>query len=412
MINLCDFKLPDSCILWRKFHFIIPLVALTSWTGEASVVNKVHYEDHIDSLSLEKDRDLQGVSQKNGYAVAFSDGGNLHLWGLGRISWDPSSNNNKFNQTYFRFYFDGKKSEELMFRIRLDYMHYRRFVESENAYSSSDEADGNDDLKTVYFGRAYLSYRPKALEHWSFDIGRVLNQQYRYDVLGLSAFDTYNKAKIRAVYSGATSGEYDVGEGVIAKFRNNSFEASFGITYGPQSVDYRYVSSPSVSERFFYSGRIGTRTEITAQANLSYGVAASVYSHRSDTPEHYEVLPDICYADEWGYIFSQMQYRDVYDSNGEFRTSDYAFLLKNYLEVGTSFGFDGVELSIDSFIDSAYYDGEQVHNLGVESYLYTDSGLMVGGSASYSDLLDQMKGSAQTNFFRRISLSLLANKEF
>lgn len=378
-------------------------------------------ETHLVNLTAEKLADRIGAdrkgthdampstSQKNGYRVDFKDGGYLHLWGLGRLYWYPYSNNNKITQPYFRFYFDGKKTDELMFRVRMDYQHYY-FDDTEKVYSADGTAQNDNNMKTIYFGRAYITYTPKALSNWSFDIGRILNQQYKYDVLGYCAFDGSDKAKITKFNAGYTSGEYDVAEGVDTTYRNGNFIAKLGITYRGNSKP----DGEAQNERYFYSGRVGHSLDLGNFGNLTYGVAGSVSSHRETEVETYEILPDLLYSVGSWYALNQTMYRDVYDTNGTFATSDYKFLLKNYFEVGTDFELFGVGTAIDSYIDSAYYDGDQVHNLGLEAFFYLPHGLMLGSSFSYANLFNQFAAGegAHSNFFRRISGSILINKYF
>lgn len=353
---------------------------------------------------------IASTSQKNGYRLDFQEGGGyLHMWGIGRLYWYPYSNNSKVTQPYFRMYFDGKKTDELMFRVRMDYQHYY-FDDTEKVFTEDGTAQTADSTKTIYFGRAYVTYAPKALPNWSFDIGRVLNQQHKYDVIGYSAFDGAADALITKFNAGYTAAEYDVAEGVDASYKNGNFTGKFGVTYRGNSKP----DGQPQNERFFYAGRVGYSNDLGKLGNISYGVAGNISSHRETVPEVYEILPDFMWSGGGWYVMIQSMFRDVYDSQGAFATEDYKFLLKNYFEVGTDFEIFGVGTAVDSFIDSAYYGGQQAHNLGLEAFMYLPHGLMLGGSFTYNNLTNQFAGGegANTNFFRRISGSVLINKYF
>lgn len=353
---------------------------------------------------------IASTSQKNGYRIDFNEGGGyLHMWGLGRLYWYPYSNNSKITQPYFRMYFDGKKTDELMFRVRMDYQHFY-FDDTEKVFSADGTAQNENGTKTIYFGRAYVTYAPKALPNWSFDIGRILNQQHKYDVLGGSAFDGSAKALIGKLDQSYTGAEYDVAEGIDSSYKNGNFTAKFAFTYRGNSAK----DGAPQTERFYYSGRVGHSLDFGKRGTLGYGVAGSISSHRQTETEFYEILPDLLWSINGWYALLQGQYRDVYDSQGKFSTSDYKFLYKNYFEVGTDFEILGVGTAVDSFIDSAYYGGQQAHNLGLEAFMYLPHGLMLGGSFSYANFTNQyLDGKEEhSNFFRRISGSVLINKYF
>ncbi len=347
---------------------------------------------------------MTGSSQKTGYQFGFKDGGNLHLWGFGRLYAYPMSNSSKVTMPYFRFYFDGTKDSEWSYRVRADYSEY--YINS--LEKAANETDTLSNERHIYFGRAFLTYTPKALKGWSFRIGRILNQQHKYDVFGAGAF-YYNREKgpLALDTSHINMVNYHVSEGIQADYKNGAFSFKGAVTYRG--------STSNGGEEFLYSGRAGHSASLGKKwGNLSYGLAANITSHNETSQDGYELIPDFMWSiGEW-YFMDTVYFRDVYNAHGKFKTSDYPFLLRNYAEIGTNYTLFKQYFAVDMYLESSYYDDVKYSNLGLEGYLYLPGNAMIGGSFTYDNLFNEYGADSGTNDdpLRRISGTILFSKYF
>lgn len=348
---------------------------------------------------------MTGTSQKNGYRFGFKDGGDLHLWGFSQLYAYPFSNSAKITMPYFRFYFDGKKDSEWSYRLRAGYSSY--YISGLEEAAEGREATLSNE-KHLYFGRAFLTYRPKALKKWNFRIGRILNQQQRYDVFGTGAF-YYNRTRgplaVDSTHTNMVG--YDVSEGVQAEYSSGDFSAKGAITYSG--------SNENNEERFFYSARVGNSISLGKSfGKLTYGLAGNITSHDETSSDGYELIPDLMWSIGNWYVMNEAFFRDVYDSHGKFKTSDYEFLLRNYFEIGTSYTVFKQSVAADIYIDTAYYDGDATSNIGVESSIQLPASTRISGALTYSNIFNEYGANEgeDSDPFRRISGSLSFTKYF
>lgn len=349
---------------------------------------------------------VTGASQKMGYTVGFEDekNANLHIWGLGRLYFYPDSNGSRVNMGYFRLYFDGQKDEEFSFRVRADYN-----PNMAGYFASSVEQDSDVvNSPSIYFGRAFVTYSPKKAKNWSFKIGRILNQVGKYDVFGRTHLDSGDKGIIPGGNVGQPGGSapgWLVADGVDANYRNGSFSARMVATY-------RGADGDNDGEEFLYGGRIANSTSLGKKVGtFAYGLAATTKTHHTSEPNYVELMPDLSLFGNGWYMIDQVYLRKAIDGAGGFNASDYKLLARNYIEVGSDFQAFGKTVAMDTYLSTAYYDKYASSEVGIETFIYLPSSVMVGIIVDYENIFNE-RGNNDSNPLNRMSSYIMLNKYF